>query len=133
MKYLSVPNRQTNDHQQVAVRRAEIDHRIAELEAGLSRGLAVTAILDAISSLQAERHTLVDARQVDQQDVVKLTECSDPVGFNLLLRKVVKSISVHRGRCEIIRHDGLTINMLRGGVVVGDVDRLRDHLNTIGD
>ncbi|WP_429126497.1 recombinase family protein [Aeromonas veronii] len=133
VKYLSVPNRQTNDHQQVATRRAEIDHRIAELEAGLSRGLAVTAILDAISSLQAERHTLVDARQVDQQDVVKLTECSDPVGFNLLLRKVVKSISVHKGRCEIIRHDGLTINMLRGGVVVGDVDRLRDHLNTIGD
>lgn len=132
VRYLRVPARHTDDAK-VLQRRAEIDHRIAELEAGLSRGLAVTAILDAISTLQAERHTLVDVRQVDQQDVLKLSECSEPIEFNLLLRKVVKGINVHRGRCEIIRHDGLTINMLRGGVVVGDVDRLRDHLNTIGD
>lgn len=120
-----------------ARRRQEIDARIGELESSLSRGIAVSAILNSIEQLQAERSQLVDPVDVDQTALVMLVDEQDPVRFNVLLRRVVSRIEVGAFAlgsvvARVIRHDGASIVVKRGtGKVISGPDHMRDLLRDL--
>lgn len=113
--------------------------RIAELETGLASGLSVAVFLKLIEDCNQKIRELTDQRveTVSKKDLAMLSSIDDPVEFNIMLRRIVKSIEVGSTYVKISRVDGHSIRFSKSGTglieSVTDTKAFSNYLKELND